>query len=115
MLREGAPPAVDPVKFDGQLTMGGIKSWLVTVKMHERLLPARSLAMHVTDVGPGGKLNPAPRIESCTPQLIVTTPVSSVAFTMAVTRTLGSPPIAFTVMPDGQAVMTGRTLSMKMA
>jgi hypothetical protein len=78
------------VKLEGQFTTGRIVSRLLTTKVQGRLLPARSVAEQVTEVLPGGNEKPLElRIASCVPQLIVTTPVSSVAETVAVTTTLG--------------------------
>jgi hypothetical protein len=109
----GIPPDVAIDVLEGHVMMGGVVSELLTVNEHDDWIPARSVAVQRTVVTPGLKKNPvALRMASCTPQLMVTSVLSSVAVTEALTRTRGVPPEAKTVIGAGQ-VMMGATLSMR--
>ena len=86
--------------------LGGSVSATVTIKTHVALFPGKSVAAHVTIVGPTGKL-----VVFKTSQLIDTTPVLSVAFGLANTYPLVDKPGVVLTVADGGHVITGAVLS----
>jgi hypothetical protein len=57
-VAEQVPAGAFAMMFAGHVTVGGVRSLTVTVKVHVPVLPDASVAVQVTVVVPTGKLDP---------------------------------------------------------
>lgn len=91
-----AGPVASAVMLDGRERVGGVVSTTVTVKPADALLPASSVAVHETLVGPSGNVDPEAGVQTG-----VTDP-STRSLAVAEKETLAPDgPVASAVIPPG--------------
>ena len=88
------------------LITGGVISFTVTMNEHVAVLPAASVAVYVTVVGPLGNVLPGALVVASVPPVQLSVKVGAVQFTTALQDA-----VAFTVMFAGHPLITGGVIS----